>query len=203
MEASKLIDVLEAINPQSNNLDNLYLKLIIIRSKHILLRIATPTELYLPENFAQLALNFDEHNIYGVPFDIVPKENTDYDLMMRIMIEGKTISPERIDAVTFEERNGENVAKVTDKTMYKSANIHGKIEFIDVKNKKILINTPFNITSTFAHHYAEVNGNKDACSEQTLKLLNTQAIDFPSDEALLKDTARELNLIFKNHYQKK
>lgn len=202
LEAAKLIGVLEVINPQSNNLDELNLKLIIIPSRQILFRIATPTELSLPENFAQLALDFDEHNIYGVPFDIMPKENTDYDLMIRIMIEEKRISPERIDAVTFEEKNGDKVAKVTDKTMSKTAAIIGQIEFIDVENEKILINTPFDIASTFVYHYAEMSGDKEACSEQTLKLLLSQPIDFPSYEALFKDVARKLNAIIETHYQK-
>ena len=202
-ESKTLVNHLVNINPQNNNIDDFRLKLVILPSKQILFRIATPTELYLPEDFAQLALDFKDESIYGIPFDIVPIENTDYDLMIRVMIEEKIISPERIDAVTFEEKKGALVAKVTDKSMTKSATIKGQIEIIDVKKENVLIATPFNIASTFVYNYAEVSGDKAACSEHTLALLDKQVVDFPSDEALLKDVARKLNTIIKTHYQKK
>lgn len=202
-ESKTLIDQLSKINPQSPNIDDLRLKMVIIPSKRILFRVATPTELYLPDNFAQLALDFDENTIYNVPFDIVPNENVKYDLMIRIMIEDRIVSPERINTVTFEEKNGDKIALVTDKTMSKTASIIGQIEFIEVKNDAILLNTPFDIASTFVHHYAEFTGDKEVCSSQTLELINCQRIDFPSDEALFKDVARKLNSIIKSHYQKK
>ena len=202
-ESSTLVNHLVKINPQNTNIDDFRLKLVILPSKRILFRVAAPTELYLPDNFAQLALNFDEKTIYGIPFDIVPIEKTEYDLMIRIMIEEKIISPDRIDAVTFEEKHGDLMAKVIDKTMSKSVAIKGKIEFIDVKKENILIATPFDIASTFVYNYAEFSGDKTACSAHTLELLNKQVIDFPSDEVLLKDAARKLNMILKSHYQKK
>lgn len=201
-EVESLLSELYKINPQSNNIDDLRLKLIILPSKQILFRIATPTELYFPENFAQLALDFDDNTIWGVPFDIVPHDNKDYDLMIRIMIEKKTVSPERVNTATFEERKDGKVVKVTDKTMTKTATIFGQIEFVDVEKEKILLSTPFDIASTFAYHYAEIDGERDACSSQTLELLGRKAIDFPSDEALFKDVARKLNDIIKSHYQK-
>ncbi|MBQ8761258.1 MAG: hypothetical protein IJZ06_07550 [Bacteroidales bacterium] len=202
-ESSVLVNHLIKINPQNSNIDDFRLKLVVLPSKQILFRVATPTELYLPDNFAQLALNFDERTIYGIPFDIVPIEKTEYDLMIRIMIEKKIISPNRIDAVTFEEKSGDLVAKVTDKTMSKSVTIKGEIEFIDVEKENILIATPFDIASTFVYNYAELSGDKAACSAHTLELLDKQVIDFPSDEALLKDVARKLNMILKSRYQKK
>lgn len=202
-EAKRLIDSLSIINPQSNNLDVLALKFVIITSKQIIFRVATPTELYLPDNFAQLVLDFEDSDIYNIPFDIVPNENTEYDLMIRIMIEEKSISPERIDAVTFEEKKDNLVAKVTDKTMIKSATIKGQIEYIDVKSRNILLNTPFDIASTFVYNYAEISGDTEACSNKTIELSNKQIIDFPCDNALLKDTARKLNLVLKSLYQKK
>lgn len=202
-EASVLANTLQKINPQNNKLDDIRLKLVILPSKNILFRIATPKDLHLPENFAPLALDFNENTIYGIPFDIIPKENTDYDLMIRIMILEKKISPERVESITFEEKNGENVAKVTDKTMSKTVSINGKIEFIDVKKETVLITTPFDIGTNFIHQYAEISGSKEACSEKTLELLTSLPIDFPSNEALLKDVARKLNSIIKSHYQKK
>ena len=202
-ESEVLIKQLHKINPNNSNLEDLHLRLIFSSADNILFRIATPTDLYLPDDFALLALNFEENTIYNVPFDVVPNENTDYDLMIRVMIEEKNISPERIDAVTFEERNGDKTAKVTDRTMNKTATITGQIEVIDVKNEDILIITPFDISSTFSHKYAIFEGDREACSEQTLSLLSNEAIDFPSDNALFRDIARKLNDALKSYYQKK
>lgn len=202
-EATVLISKLQRLNPKNQNIDDLRLRLVVSSADRILLRIATPTDLDMPDDFARLALDFDDNTLYNVPFDIVPIDSISYDLMIRVMINEKKITPERIESVTFEEKNGEKTAKVTDKTMSKAATIIGDIEFIDVKNKSILMKTPFDISSTFHHKYAVFEGDSEACSEQTLSLLDSETVDFPSDNALLKDTARRLNCILKQHYQKK
>lgn len=202
-EAEILINQLHRLNPKNQDIDDLRLKLIISKAEHIIFRIATPSDLNIPDDFAQIALDFENNTIYDVPFDIIPIDSITYDLMIRIMINEKKITPERIDAVTFEEKNGEKIAKVTDKTMSKTATIIGEIEFIDVKNKAILIKTPFDIGSTFHHKYAIFEGDKEACSEQTLVLLNNKHIDFPHDNALLRDVARKLNEVLRSQYQKK
>ena len=202
-EAQNLINQLSKINPQSGNIGELQLKSLILQSRRILFRVATPIELYLPQEFAKIILDFDDSNIHGIPFDVVPDKNTDYDLMIRIMIDEKLISPERVDAVTFTEEKDNLKAVVTDKTMTKSATLKGKIQVIDVKNDDILINTPYDVTSTFRHQYAEVSGETSACSEYTHRLLENKVIDFPSDESLLKAAAKELNSVLKNQYQGK
>lgn len=204
MDAKKHVrDLAHIINPHNPNIDYFQVKIVILSHKQILLRIATPKGLSLPNDFAELALNFDNNTMYNVPFDVAPVKSKHYDLMLRIKVQEKTISPERLESVTFDEGKGELSAKVTEKTMSKTATIKGQIEFVNIKNEEILISTPFDISSTFVHHYAEIDGNKSACSEQTLKLLESQHIDYPSDEALLKDIARKLNLIIKENYQKK
>lgn len=202
-QAEVLVNQLYKLNSTNRNLDDLRLKLVILPSERILFRVATPVDLNMPEDFAKLALDFDDNTIYGVPFDIVPIDGTQYDLMIRIMIEERKVTPDRIDAVTFKENNGGFIAEVTDKSMTKSAMIKGQIEFVDMKNEKILLCTPFDVTSKFVHHYAEVSGDKRACSEHTMQLMNQKAVDFPSDMSLLRDTARKLNAIIKEHYQKK
>ncbi len=202
-EANKLINQLSKINPQSGNIGDLMLKSAVLQSKQILFKVISPIELYIPQEWKEIILDFDNNSIYGIPFDVVQDKNVSYDLTIRIMIDEKNISPERIDAVTFEERNGNIRAVVTDKTMIKSATLKGKIQIVDVKNDEILINTPYFVTSTFRHQYAEVSGDKSACSEETIQLLNKQIIDFPSDESLLKDASRKLNQLLKSHYLEK
>lgn len=201
-EVNRLIYQLIQINPQNKNIDELMLKSAISPYKHILFRVATPIEMYLPQNLAKIILDFDNNHIYGIPFDVVQNKDTKYDLMIRIMIDQKIISPEKIETITFEETKDNFKAIVTDKTMTKSATLKGNIQIIDVKNDEILINAPYNIASTFRYQYAEVSGNTQACSEYTLQLLSNEVIDFPSDEALLKDVSRKLNISLKNIFQK-
>lgn len=202
-EANWLVNQLCKINPQSNNIEELKLKLAIMPSERIIFKVTTPIKSSLPDDFAQLVLNFDDNYIYGVPFDIVQNENTDYDMMIRIMINSTIISPELTETVTYEEKKDNSVAKVTDKRISKSAFISGQIEFIDVKKRQILITSPFDIGSFFKENHTKVEGDIAACSTETLKSLNTEVIDFPSDAALLRDTARKLNSTLKSHYQKK
>lgn len=201
-EAQRLIYQLIKINPQNKNIDELMVKSVILPYKHIIFRVATPIEMHLPQDIAKLILDFDDDTIYNIPFDVVQNKDTKYDLMIRIMIDQKIISPEKIETITFEETKDNFKAVVTDKTMTKSAALKGKIQIIDVKNDEILINTPYNIASTFRHQYAEVSGNTQACTEYTLQLLNNEVIDFPTDDALLKGAARELNSAIKNIFQK-
>ena len=201
-EARKLIKHLHIINPQSNNIDELMLKSVILPSKQIVFRVATPIEMYFPQDYAKTILNFDNNTVYGKQFDAVPDKDKDYDLMIRIMIDETIISPERIESVTFEEKKDNAQAIVTDKTMIKSATLKGKIQIIDVENDEVLINMPYNISSTFRHQYAEASGNTSACSEYTLELLKREHIDFPTDNSLLKAAARELNITLKNIFQK-
>lgn len=202
-EAQSLVNQLYQINPNNKNIEDLRIQLAILPAERIFFRVATPIELHLPKDLAQNILDFDDNTIYGVPFDIVYNKNIKYDIMIRIMIDEKNISPEKIDAVTFEEKNNNFKAIVTDKTMSKSATIKGKIQIVDVKNDEILISTPYDVSSTFHYHYAEVQGDKDACSEYTLQLLNNKVIDFPSDNSLLTAASKELNNIIKAYYQKK
>ncbi len=202
-EANNLIKQLSKINPKSGNIGDLMLKSIILQSKRILFRVVSPIESHFPQEWSDIILDFNTNTIYGIPFDVVADKDNKYDLTIRIMVDEKIISPERIDAVTFEEKKGNIRAVVTDKTMTKSATFKGKIQIIDVKNDEILINTPYFVSSTFRYNHAEVSGDKSACSEETLQLLSKQVIDFPSDESLLKDTSRKLNQLLKSHYLEK
>lgn len=201
-EAHWLVKQLRQINPQNGNIDELMIKLAIMPHEHIIFNIITSKELHLPDNFAQLVLDFDTDNIHGVPFDIVRDDNKNYDLMINVVIDDKLFSPKLTEIVTHEEKKDDLVAKISDYTITKSAHILGKIEIIDVKNKQVLINTPIDVASYHKQNHTEIEGNAAACSEETLELLKQQVVDFPSDNTLLKGTARELNHILKNIFQK-
>ena len=202
-EANMLVNQLRKINPKNENIEELMIKLAVMPNERILLSVDYNKEILLPEDLKQLILDFDKSTIYGVPFDVVANENADYDMIIRITIDAKFFSPEYSEIVTHEEKKDNLVAKVSHHNVSKSAIFLGKIEYIDVKNKQILINTPFDVSSYFKQNYIEVEGDKEACCEETLQLLSDEVVDFPSDSALLKGTARELNNILKNIFQEK
>ena len=202
-EANMLVNQLRKINPKNENIEELMIKLAVMPNERILLSVDYSEEILLPEDLKQLILDFDKSTIYGVPFDVVANENADYDMIIRITIDAKFFSPEYSEIVTHEEKKDNLVAKVSHHNVSKSAIFLGKIEYIDVKNKQILINTPFDVSSYFKQNYIEVEGDKEACCEETLQLLSDEVVDFPSDSALLKGTARELNNILKNIFQEK
>lgn len=201
-EAHWLVKQLRQINPQNGNIDELMIKLAIMPHEHIIFNIITSKELHLPDNFAQLVLDFDTDNIHGVPFDIVRDDNKNYDLMINVVIDDKLFSPKLTEIVTHEEKKDDLVAKISDYTITKSAHILGKIEIIDVKNKQVLINTPIDVASYHKQNHTKIDGDIAACTEETLQLSKQEVVDFPSDNTLLKGTARELNHILKNIFQK-
>ena len=201
-EAHWLINQLRQINPQNSNIDELMIKLAVMPHERIIFNVTTSKELHLPDDFAQLVLDFDTNNIYGVPFDIISDNNKDYDLMINVVIDDNFFSPKLTEIVTHEEKKDDLVAKVSDYTISKSAHILGRIEIIDVKMKQVLINMPLDISSYFKQNHTKIEGNTAACSEETLLLINQEVIDFPSDSALLRGTARELNKTIKNIFKK-
>ena len=201
-EANWLVNQLRQINPQNGNIDELMIKLAVMPHERIIFNASFSKELHLPDNFAQLVLDFDTNNIYGVPFDIINDDNKYYDIMINVVISDKFFSPKLTETVTHEEKKDDLVAKINEYTISKSAHILGKIEIIDVKNKLVLINIPIDVASYHRQNYTKVEGDTAACSEETLQLLKQEVIDFPSDNTLLKGTARELNHILKNIFQK-
>ncbi len=202
-EAHWLVNQLRQINPQNSNIDELMTKLAVMPHERIIFIVSTSKELHLPDNFAQLVLDFNTNNIYGVPFDIVHDDNKNYDLMINVAIDDKFFSPKLTETVTYEEKKNDLVAKISDYTISKSAHILGKIEIIDVKNKQVLINTPIDVASYHKQNHTKIEGDMAACTEETLQLSKQEVIDFPSDNTLLKGTARELNHILKNIFKEK
>ena len=109
------------INPKNENIEELMIKLAVMPNERILLSVDYSEEILLPEDLKQLILDFDKSTIYGVPFDVVANENTDYDMIIRITIDAKFFSPEYSEIVTHEEKKDNLVAKVSHHNVSKSA----------------------------------------------------------------------------------
>ena len=88
--------------------------------------------------------------------------------------------------------NGKKVA-VTDKTDSKSLTIKGMIEYYEEDGEVLRLAMPFEVVSTFKHDYAEIKGDMEACSQQTLEMVKAGHVPFPTNESLAVDAASKLN----------
>lgn len=129
------------------------------------------------------------------------KRYGDLSHLMHIEVLKRQVSPNRDETVTFKETANGLTATVTDHTLSKTANLQGKVRFIDPKNKHLLLAVPFDISSQFNAAYTMVEGSREACSEQTLERLKQAPVPFPTDESLLEDAVRQLNERFSNWIQ--
>ncbi len=194
-EADKLIEQLSRTNPQNKHLQELRTKSMLHQAEHALLRFENPYRVPVPQDFAATVLQFDANELEkaSCPIDLSKQRKTDYDLIVRIKLLNKSWTPERLDAVTFEEKNNGKTVKVTDQTQSKSMTIKGQIEYYDIDKGHIRTIVPFEVTSSFKHNFATIEGDREACSEQTLLLLKEKQLPFPNDDSLLIDAAKELN----------
>ena len=108
------------------------------------------------------------------------------------------ISPVRLDEVSFNETNNGKTVEVTDHSQNKSVTVKGHIVMgcasCSFRNENDpMYSIPFEVTSTFKNDYTTIKGDREACSAETLKRLNTNPVPVPTDESMLIDAARKLN----------
>lgn len=114
------------------------------------------------------------------------------DNLMHAEISQQRVGPNRDETVTFTETKDGLTATVTDHKLSKTATIKGKVFFIDPINRRMLLKMPFEVSSNFEHNYSTVEGDVEACSEQTLERLKQQPVPFPTGESLLEDAEKKL-----------
>jgi hypothetical protein len=112
--------------------------------------------------------------------------------LMHIEIFQQQVSPNRDESVSFKETNGNLTATVTDHKLSKSATITGRVNFINPRNKRIMLSMPYEMTSKFEHTYSTIEGPQEACSEQTLENLRQKPVPFPTDESLIQDAKQKV-----------
>jgi len=125
--------------------------------------------------------------------------SSDSELTINISVSSVEVSPERHDKVSFEEKNNGKTAKVTDNTLTKSANIKGDVSITD-QHKNELYRTSFEVSSTFKYNFTTIEGDRAACSEQSLRMSDRKAIPFPSDASIANDAGKQLNKIIKEKF---
>ncbi|MDO6472066.1 hypothetical protein [Maribacter sp. 1_MG-2023] len=155
-------------------------------------------------------------------------QNQVYDYQMEVSFQDINISPEQIrekqiskerqikDGYTFvEDRNGNvvsdslgNSIKV-DKfktircnfyqfTQFKSAQVTGVVNFIDLKKQQKINQYPLTSQFIFEHIYANYDGDKRALDNDLVSLLQLARVPFPSNEQMVYDAGEDLKNNLKN-----
>lgn len=155
-------------------------------------------------------------------------ENLDYDYQMDVSFQDINISPEQInekqiikerqikDGFTYVKDQRGNVVKdslgnkiKTDNfrtvrcdfyqfTQFKSAQVTGVVNFIDLRKQQQLNQYPLASNFIFEHIYANFEGDKRALDNDLLSLLQLARVPFPTNEQMVYDAGEDLKNNLKN-----
>ena len=191
-EAVSYISQLRHTVPSNSHIQDYYRTAMLHQASKVLVGFDNERELPLPCGFASELLAFDA-NVLPSNITSFKEKGERYDVNVYVVLKKVQSKPDHLDKVTFTETDGDKKVQVTDYTMSKSATISGVVEFYDVSMRRVRFSYPFEVTSDFNYQYATVDGDREACSYETLSRIENPALPFPTDESLLLDAARELN----------
>ena len=184
-KAQNYIKQLARTNRENKNLMDLRKKLMLRTADKVTLRLAN--EEPMMKSVADAILEFDEGEI---PFTIVHSKKSS--ALITLEVRDVTVSPIRLDEVSFKETNGSKTVEVTDHSQNKTATISGVMEYRD-QDGRLIGSVPFEAKSTFKNDYTTIKGDREACSAETLSRLNSKPVPVPTDESMLLDAAKKLN----------
>ena len=184
-EAQQYIIQLSRTNRENPNLLNLRKKQMLLSTEKPTLRFAN--EVPMLKSVVDAVLDFDDNEI---PYNLYLTEKSSANVI--IDVRKVTVSPERLEEVEFKETNGDKTVVVKDHTQNKTATISGVIEYQN-QDKRVIGTVPFEVKSVFKNDFTTIQGDREACSEETLGRLNTKPVPVPTDESLLIDAAQKLN----------
>ncbi|HEX9600607.1 MAG TPA: hypothetical protein VF985_03880, partial [Mariniflexile sp.] len=168
-------------------------------------------------NFSTYGLN----NLWTV-YHNNPVDKVHYDYNMRVNLRDINLSPEQIkERQIIKEKqvvdgkkdlldnNGNKVKDSLGKTIqvdktitvrceyyestqFKSAQVAGNVEYIDVKNKQLVDAFPISSEFVFQHIFATSRGDRRALETTLLPFLNNHRVPFPSEEQMIYDTGEDL-----------
>ena len=184
-EAQQYIEQLVRTNRENKNLMDLRKKQMLRTADKVTLHFTD--NVTMPKAVVEAILDFDDNEI---PFEIDITRKTS--AMVTVDVRDVTVSPIRVDEVSFKETNGGKTVEVTDHTQSKTATISGVMVYRD-RDGRLIGSVPFEAKSTFKNDYTTIKGNREACSAETLNRLNSKPVPVPTDESLLLDAARKLN----------
>ncbi|MFD0988882.1 hypothetical protein ACFQ1R_02130 [Mariniflexile jejuense] len=77
-------------------------------------------------------------------------------------------------------------------TQFKSAQVAGNVEYVDIKNKQLVDAFPISSEFVFQHVFATSRGDRRALETTLLPFLNNRQVPFPSEEQMIYDTGEDL-----------
>lgn len=183
--AQQYIEQLARTNRENKNLMDLRKKQMLRTADKVTIHFTN--NVTMPKAVAEAILDFDDKEI---PFEIDITRKTS--AMVTVDVRDVTVSPTRVDEVSFKETNDGKSVEVTDHTQSKTATISGVMVYRD-RDGRLIGSVPFEAKSTFKNDYTTIKGNREACSAETLNRLNSKPVPVPTDESLLLDAAKKLN----------
>ncbi len=203
-EAEKYIVQLRKTNPENSHIQDFRLKALLHSSENVLVQFENDFKYLMPEGFVAEVKNFEANEFAPSRSNFYMSEhkNVHYDLLVTAVLEDVMTTPERTDAVTFKETLGEKTAEVTDKTQSKSVTLKGHLVYYDVNMGRDRFSIPFEVTSSFKHDFSTVTGDREACSQETLRKINEKTVPFPTEDSMLIDAAKQLNDLIANEMRK-
>ena len=173
-------------------------------------------------NFSTYGLN----NLWTV-YHNNPVDKTHYDYNMRVNLREINLSPEQIkERQIIKEKqivDGKqnlldskgNVVKDSlgktiqvdklitvrceyyESTQFKSAQVAGNVEYIDLNNKQLIDAFPISSEFVFQHIFATSRGDRRALETTLIPFLNNRQVPFPTEEQMIYDTGEDLKLQLK------
>ena len=188
--AGKYIEQMKNTNQENSQLLNLQLK----QAMYIVDKVefGVVSDYDLPNGFVETLFDFSADELPSGITQIYVSRNPSFAC---VVVDKLSVSPVRLDEVTFKESNGGKKVEVTDHTQNKTATISGTIEYFPTRAYRCY-SVPFEVKSTFKNDYTTIRGDREACSAETLSRLNGKPVPVPTDESLLLDAAKKLNDLF-------
>ena len=198
VEAEKYVEQLWRTNPENSKLLDLRKKCALFTNDYVNFGyVGCNSHSIHSHSFRKVVFDFDEGELpsqisnVGIVNDPRPWENRK--AVVCVIEDNVTISPIRLDEVTFKETKGSQTVEVTDHTQTKSIKISGYIQYRTKNSGEVLGSVPFEVTSTFKNDYTTIKGDREACSAETLSRLDSHPVPVPTDESMLLDAAKKLN----------
>lgn len=203
-EAEKYIAQLRRTNPENSHIQDFRLKALLHSSENVLIQFENEYKYLMPDEFETEVRDFDadEFAPSHANFYLSEHRKVHYDLLVTVVLEDVVTTPERTDAVTFKETLGDKTAEVTDKSQSKSVTLKGHLRYYDVNMGCDRFSIPFEVTSSFKQDFSTMNGDREACSQETLRKINEKAVPFPTEDSMLIDAAKQLNDLIANELKK-
>lgn len=233
-KAFSVLSELKTVYPEYPDIDRMLRNALLQGTNQVLIMFENQTGLPLPQEFEKEVMNLStrEFDQEYVQFDLVEKENVDYDYVVYISLKQILVSPEKIDTRRFTEKKEiedgkqpkrdtegrimlDSTGKVIEVTRYrtveafvnetvmsKSALLKGSVDFVETASRRALHSAPFETASNFIHSYAVVNGDLRAATKETLEMMKRGPAPFPPDGAMVMEGARQLNPMLRNIIRK-